>query len=173
MLNRIVIRCRLTRDPELRRTRSGAAVCSVRVANERDMPNQETGKRDTDYFDVIAWNKTGEFLQKHFRKGSDMIVGGRCQMRKWKDNQGADHTTTEIIADFLDFSGSPSAAQTEAPDWTYQTNKPNRDRPEAERAERHRGAMPTNGYSQNVLGEPQSPQEDFAELTGDDYQLPF
>lgn len=68
MLNQIIIMGRLTRDPELRRTQSGTAVCSFSVAVDRDFKSQ-SGEKETDFIDVVAWRQTGEFVSKYFTKG--------------------------------------------------------------------------------------------------------
>ena len=65
MLNQIIIMGRLTRDPELRRTQSGTAVCSFSVAVDRDFKSQ-SGEKETDFIDVVAWRQTGEFVSKYF-----------------------------------------------------------------------------------------------------------
>ena len=62
MLNHIVIMGRLTRDPELRSTGSGIAVASFSLAVDRDFGNRESGERETDFIDCVAWRQTGEFV---------------------------------------------------------------------------------------------------------------
>lgn len=106
MLNTITIMGRLTRDPELRRTGSGLAVASFSVAVERDYPDQQTGKREVDFIDCVAWRQTGEFVSKWFTKGSMIVVSGRLQMRKWVDKDGKNRTTAEIVADNVYFGES-------------------------------------------------------------------
>lgn len=106
MLNHIVIMGRLTRDPELRRTGSGLAVASFSVAVERDYPDQQTGQREVDFIDCVAWRQTGEFVSKWFTKGSMIVVSGRLQMRNWTDKDGNKRKTAEINADNVYFGES-------------------------------------------------------------------
>ena len=80
MLNQIIIMGRLTRDPELRRTQSGTAVCSFSVAVDRDFKSQ-SGEKETDFIDVVAWRQTGEFVSKYFTKGRMIVVSGSLQSR--------------------------------------------------------------------------------------------
>ena len=96
MLNHIVIMGRLTRDPELRRTGSGVAVASFRVAVDRDFQPKDGGDRKTDFIDCVAWRQTGEFISKYFAKGRMIIVEGRLEMRDWTDKEGNKRTSAEI-----------------------------------------------------------------------------
>ena len=106
MLNKIIIMGRLTRDPELRRTGSGLAVASFSVACERDWPNKETGEKEVDFINCVAWRQTGEFVSKYFSKGSMIVVSGRLQIRNWTDDNGNKRTTAEIVADDVYFGES-------------------------------------------------------------------
>ena len=106
MLNHIVIMGRLTRDPEMRRTGSGTAVTSFSVAVDRDFPNKESGERETDFIDCVAWRSTGEFVSKYFNKGSMIVVSGRLQIRPWTDKEGNKRRSAEIVADNVYFGSS-------------------------------------------------------------------
>ena len=106
MLNHITIMGRLTRDPELRRTGSGLAVASFTVAVDRDWPSKETGEKETDFIDCVAWRQTGEFVSKYFTKGSMIVVSGRLQIRPWTDKDGNKRKTAEIVADNVYFGES-------------------------------------------------------------------
>ena len=86
MLNHITIMGRLTRDPELRRTGSGIAVVSFRLAVDRDFGSKDgSGERETDFIDVVAWRNTAEFVSRYFTKGRMVVVSGRLQLREWID----------------------------------------------------------------------------------------
>ena len=117
MLNHITIMGRLTKDPELRRTGSGVAVVSFTLAVDRDIPNKETGERETDFIECVAWRQTGEFVGKHFSKGRMAVVYGRLQIRSWTDKDGNKRRTAEVVADSVYFGdskkedGKPSGAQ--------------------------------------------------------------
>ena len=73
MLNKIILMGRLTRDPELRRTESGTAVCSFSIAVDRDFKNQ-AGEKETDFIDVVAWRNTAEFVSRYFTNGRMAVV---------------------------------------------------------------------------------------------------
>ena len=106
MLNHITIMGRLTKDPELRRTGSGVAVTSFTVAVDRDIANKDTGERETDFIDCVAWRGTGEFVDKHFKKGSMAVVSGRLQIRSWTDKDGNKRRNAEVVADNVYFGDS-------------------------------------------------------------------
>ena len=104
MLNRIVIQGRLTRDPELRRTQNGIAVTSFSLAVERSFKSQ-SGERETDFFDVVAWRNTAEFVTKYFTKGRMAIVEGRLEFRDWVDREGQKRRSAEVVAENVHFAG--------------------------------------------------------------------
>ena len=105
MLNKIVVMGRLTRDPELRRTQSGLSVTSFSVACDRDFKSQ-SGEKETDFIDIVAWRQTAEFVCKYFSKGRMAVVEGRLQIRDWQDNNGNKRRSAEIVADNVYFGDS-------------------------------------------------------------------
>ena len=105
MLNKIIIMGRLTIDPELRRTGSGTAVTSFSLACDRDFKSQ-SGEKETDFIEVVAWKNTAEFVSKYFSKGRMAVVEGRLQIRDWTDNAGNKRTTAEVVADNVYFADS-------------------------------------------------------------------
>ena len=105
MLNKIFIMGRLTRDPELRRTQSGTAVTSFSLAVDRDFKSQ-SGEKETDFIDVVAWRSTAEFVAKYFTKGRMAVVEGRLQIRDWKDREGNNRRSAEVVADNVYFGDS-------------------------------------------------------------------
>ena len=96
---------RLTRDPELRRTGSGTSVTSFSLACDRDFKSQ-SGEKETDFIEVVAWKNTAEFVSKYFSKGRMAVVEGRLQIRDWTDNAGNKRTTAEVVADNVYFADS-------------------------------------------------------------------
>jgi single-strand DNA-binding protein len=93
MINNVVIMGRLTKDVEERKTNSGKTVCGFCVALD-----DRFDKEKTHYVDVIAWNKTAEFICKYFGKGSAILVCGELQTRSWEDQQGNKRYATEVVA---------------------------------------------------------------------------
>ena len=105
MLNRIILMGRLTRDPELRRTGSGTAVTSFSLAVDRDFKSQ-SGEKETDFIDIVAWRNTAEFVSKFFTKGRMAVVEGRLQIRDWTDKDGGKRRSAEVVADNVYFGDS-------------------------------------------------------------------
>ncbi len=98
-MNKVILMGRLTKDPEMRRTATGKAVCSFTLAVDR-----RYGENETDFFVVQAWQKTAEFCEKYFSKGQKVAVVGRLQNRSWEDNNGNKRSVTEVIAEEVFFA---------------------------------------------------------------------
>lgn len=113
MLNRITMTGRLVADPELRRTQSGVSVTSFRIANDRDYGKGE--EKETDFFDVVAWRSTAEFICKYFTKGRMISVDGRLQTRGWKDREGNNRVSIEILVDNAYFADSKKVMRRRLP----------------------------------------------------------
>lgn len=99
MINKVILMGRLTRDPEIRNTNSGKAVCSFTVAVESGYGDQ----KQTDFINCVAWNKTAEFLGKYFTKGMMIIVVGRISTRTWEGQDGRKNYVTEVVANDVSF----------------------------------------------------------------------
>ena len=112
MLNKVVLMGRLTKDPELRRTGSGTAVTSFSLACDRDFKSQ-SGDKETDFIEVVAWKNTAEFVSKYFSKGRMAVVEGRLQIRDWTDKAGNKRTTAEVVADNVYFADSKRSESNE------------------------------------------------------------
>ena len=97
---------RLTKDPELRTTASGTSVVSFSLAVERDFKNPQTGEKDTDFFDCVAWRNTAEYIAKYFAKGRMAVVEGQLQTRWWEDNGGIKRRAIELIVSNIYFGDS-------------------------------------------------------------------
>ncbi|MCG8402026.1 MAG: single-stranded DNA-binding protein [Firmicutes bacterium] len=105
MLNKIILIGRLTQDPELRHTPSGAAVASFTLAVDRSFTTKQ-GERETDFINIVAWQKLAENCSNHLGKGRLVAVDGRLQIRSYDDNQGIRRKTAEVVANdvrFLDW----------------------------------------------------------------------
>ena len=107
-INRVIITGNLTRDPELRHTGGGTAVCSLRVAVNTRRKDQSTGEwvDKPNFFDVTVWGAQGENCAQYLSKGRPVAVDGRLEWREWQDQQGNKRQSVDIIADSVQFLGS-------------------------------------------------------------------
>lgn len=104
-MNKILLIGRLTKDPELRYTQSGTAVASFTLAVNRNFTNQN-GEREADFINCIAWQKAAEFVSQYFKKGQQMALEGRLQVRSYDDNNGQRRWVTEVVTEKVEFVGS-------------------------------------------------------------------
>ncbi len=136
MLNTVVLIGRLTRDPELRYTPQGSAVCNFSLAVDRPFTNQ-AGERETDFVDIVAWRQLGEQVAQHLRKGRLAAVQGRLQIRSFEGKDGQRRRVAEVVADTVRFldrprtageggapAGPGAAAGQEAPDFADEQEAP-------------------------------------------------
>lgn len=108
MLNVVAIMGRLAADPQLRQTTTGKNVASFRIACDRGR-RDANGQSQADWLDVVAWDRTAEFVCKYFQKGSLIAIDGRLQSRSYQDKNGNNRTAIEIVANNVNFAGSKSA----------------------------------------------------------------
>ena len=114
MLNRIVLIGRLTKDPELRYTQSGKAVCAFTLAVDRPYVGAD-GNKETDFINIVVWNKLGENCAQYLGKGKLAAVDGRLQIRSYDGQDGQRRYVTEVIADNVRFlSPKSEGSQQEA-----------------------------------------------------------
>jgi single-strand DNA-binding protein len=105
-INRVIVVGNLTRDPELRHTPSGTAVCSLRIAvntSRKDETGQWVDKPN--YFDVTVWGQQGENCAQYLSKGRPVGIDGRLEWREWEAQDGSKRQAVEIVADTVQFLG--------------------------------------------------------------------
>ena len=112
--NKVILMGNLTQDPELKQTATGVSVCSFTIAVNRRFGKNEQGQQTVDFFNIVAWRQTAEFVNRFFKKGNPILVCGQLQTRSWNDNQGQKRYVTEIIADEATFT-TPAGGNTAAP----------------------------------------------------------
>jgi single-strand DNA-binding protein len=106
-INRVVLEGNLTRDPELRHTPSGTAVCSLRLAVNTRRKDGATGEwtEKPNYFDITVWGNQGESCAQYLSKGRPVAVDGRLEWREWDAQDGTKRQAVEVIADSVQFLG--------------------------------------------------------------------
>lgn len=115
-INKVIIIGNLGRDPELRYTPSGAAVCNVSVATTRSWKDKDSGEKveETEWHRVVFYDRLAEIAGEYLKKGRPVYVEGRLKTRKWQDKDGKDNYTTEIVADQMQLLGGRDGGQAEA-----------------------------------------------------------
>ena len=124
--NKVILLGNLVADPELKTTSTGISVTSFRIAVNRRFkgPGEQP---QTDFFDIVAWRSTAEFIARYFTKGRPILVSGSLQTRTWTDNNNVKRYSTEIVADEVTFverkseGGYPAPAGNQNAQPTYST----------------------------------------------------
>ena len=127
-MNKAILVGRLTKDPEMRTTSSGIAVTSFTVAVNRNYSDQ-SGERQTDFINCVAWRQQAEFIGRYFRKGRMIAVEGELRTRTYDDKNGTKHYTTDVYVDGVSFTGeraSDSVQNSSTLNYTANNESPQR-----------------------------------------------
>ena len=106
-VNKVTLIGNLGRDPEVRYTPNGAAVCNVSVATTRNWKDKNSGDKveETEWHRVVFYDRLAEIAGEYLKKGRSVYVEGRLKTRKWQDKDGKDTYTTEIVAEQMQLLG--------------------------------------------------------------------
>lgn len=107
-VNKVILVGNLGRDPEVRYTPDGSAICNISIATTSQWKDRNTGERreDTEWHRVVFYNRLAEIAGEYLKKGRSIYVEGRIKTRKWQDKEtGADRYSTEIIGDQMQMLG--------------------------------------------------------------------
>lgn len=104
MLNRVILMGRLVSDPELKTTGTGISVTSFRIAVDRSYVKSGE-ERKADFFDIVCWRNSAEFVCRYFGKGSMIAVDGQLQSRTYQAKDGTNRYVVEVVADSVSFTG--------------------------------------------------------------------
>ena len=99
-MNNIILIGRLTKDPDLRYTQAGKAVCSFTLAVDRPYSGDN---KEADFINIVVWNKVGENCAQYLSKGRKVAVQGRLQIRNYEDDKGQRRYITEVVANSVEF----------------------------------------------------------------------
>ena len=111
-INKVIIIGNLGRDPEVRYTPNGSAICNVSVATTRNWKDKTSGDKveETEWHRVVCYDRLAEIAGEYLKKGRPVYFEGRLKTRKWQDKEGKDVYTTEIIADNMQLLGGREGA---------------------------------------------------------------
>lgn len=123
-MNKTILLGRLTRDPEIRYTQTGACVAQFTLAVDRPVANQD-GEKEADFIQCVAWSKTAEVIGNHVHKGQRLLVEGRLQIRSYDAKDGSKRWVTEVIVNHGEFIERKEQQENQ------QKNRPAKQRPPA------------------------------------------
>lgn len=122
-LNKVLLIGNLTRDPELRYTPQGSAVCTFGLATNRSWTTEDGEKREeTEFHTIVAWNKLAEICAEYLSKGRPAFIEGRLSTREWEGQDGTKRKSTEIVASEVIFLGGAGAPRGEDIDLPAEVN---------------------------------------------------
>lgn len=106
-INKVILIGNLGRDPEVRYTPNGAAICNVTIATSRNWKDKNSGEKmeETEWHRVVFFDRLAEIAGEYLKKGRPVYVEGRLKTRKWTDKDGVEKYTTEIMADNMQLLG--------------------------------------------------------------------
>jgi single-strand DNA-binding protein len=106
-VNKVIVIGNLGRDPEVRYTPAGAAVCTLRIATTRNWKDKQSGEKveETEWHSVVLYERQAEIAGEYLKKGRPVYIEGRLKTRKWQDKDGNDRYTTEIVAESMQLLG--------------------------------------------------------------------
>lgn len=109
-MNIVILKGRLTRNPEIKTTTNDIKVCAFSIAVNRRFSKEY----ETDFINCTAWRQTAEFIHKYFKKGQEICVNGSLQIRKREDKDGNTRYATDVVVENAEFCGSKKENQTNA-----------------------------------------------------------
>ena len=168
MLNRVILMGRLVSDPELKTTPSGVSVTTFRIAVDRSYVKSGE-ERKADFFDVVCWRSTAEFVCRYFGKGALIAVDGQLQSRTYQAKDGTNRYVVEVVTDNVSFTGerrdnSGGYGQQYGGNQSYQPQQYGAQQPEAQSYGQYQ-ASPANDFAQ-----PPQPQTSYQSGSNADFQ---
>lgn len=115
-INKVILIGNLGRDPEVRYTNNGAAICNITIATSRAWKDKQGEKQEeTEWHRVVLFDKQAEVAGQYLKKGRPVYIEGRLKTRKWTDKDGAEKYTTEVMADSMQLLGGREEGEAPAP----------------------------------------------------------
>ena len=108
-MNKVILLGRLSRDPEIRYSQSAEPMCIARFNVAVDRRFKKEGQQTADFIYCVAFGKTGEFIERFFKKGMSISLCGNLRVEKYTDKEGNDRWSTEVVCDEVNFGESKSA----------------------------------------------------------------
>lgn len=147
-INKVIIIGNLGRDPEVRYTTNGAAICNIGVATTRTWKDKASGEKreETEWHRVTLFDRLAEIAGEYLKKGSACYIEGRLKTRKWQDKDGKDNYTTEIMAESLQLLGGRDSGGQGQGDTDRQQSRPASQQRQSAAPTRLRQQQPSTGF---------------------------
>ncbi len=118
-MNKVILSGNLTKDVDVRATQNGKSVAKVGIAVNQGYGDKQT----TDFFNLVAWDKTADLMSKYLHKGSKILVEGRLKNNNYEDNKGVKHYAVDVIVETVEFMDSKGSTKKESAD-SYDDDMP-------------------------------------------------
>jgi len=150
-VNKVILIGNLGRDPEVRHSADGAAICTLSIATTFAMRDRNTGDRreETEWHRVVLFNRLAEIAGEYLKKGRPVYIEGRLRTRKWQNREGQDQYTTEIVAEQMQMLGSRDGTSS-GPDYDMGDESFSRSQPASRPAPTPRPSAPAAKSSPNL-----------------------
>lgn len=110
-LNQVTLIGYLVKTPELKQSADGYSVCTFTIGVNRKQTKRSDGDIVSDFFDIVTWSKTAEFVSKYFKKGQPIIVSGSLRQRRWTSNSGEKRYSIEVVANDVGFASEKKTSE--------------------------------------------------------------
>lgn len=114
-MNKIHLIGNVTRDPEVKQTNIGVAICNFSIAVNRRFRNPQTGQQETDFFNIVVWRQLADLCGRYLTKGRKVAVTGSMQSRSYEAQDGSKRTVWDVVADEVEFLSASGEKASEAP----------------------------------------------------------
>ena len=115
-MNKVILMGRLVKDPEVRYSQGAEPIAVARYTLAVNRRFKRQGEQDADFIGCVAFGKSGEFAEKYFKKGQQVSIVGRIQVRSWSDQEGKKHRTTEVIVEEQYFAEGKKSSESKPVD---------------------------------------------------------
>lgn len=126
-VNKVIVLGNVGKDPELRYSPSGTAVCNLSIATTRSWKKEGQRQEETEWHRVVFYDRLAEISGEYLKKGKSVYVEGRLKTRKWQDKEGKDVYTTEVIAESMQLLGGKEDGGNRQEQKPLKQNKPKPD----------------------------------------------
>ncbi|MEP7296964.1 MAG: single-stranded DNA-binding protein [Burkholderiales bacterium] len=167
-VNKVIVLGNLGKDPEVRYTPNGNAVCNLRIATTRNWKSKDSGEKmeETEWHSVVLYDRQAEIAGEYLKKGRPVYIEGRLKTRKWTDKEGLERYTTEIVADSMQLlggregGGGGGGAEDEGGGYTERSAAPQR-------------SAPASRPAAQAAARPAAPQKSSTGFDNMDDDIPF